>query len=385
MNSYWWQLPGPAHFLAFVEDDLRQGKNVFLALPEYMPRDFLRIALANRVKDDFWYWRPIFLQEEPKFRDEPVRLLFNRFVGRREARIDVNALVERDSFHANLIWLEGLEEVSTSTWEAWKAFFKDYTHSCRKLAEGKRTLFCVPLVGTLATQILPGEALTLSIRRWCGVVEQLDMSLYISLLSKNTCFTNRLKKNLKIAISTELAGTDPELAELLFKLPFENLLEPFDNLFNQLKEIAKERGWHEEQVRDPQWHLGMSDEIEGTFFIHAAAVALQGDKGKNELQRRIWRGQVRILFPFLEEKRIALLKELQHLRLLKVPFETSVGLIENLHDLELSHIYHQTKNSHLPSKTRNLINILTDIRHTIAHLKPIEVKQWRELQRLLKK
>jgi hypothetical protein len=377
MNSLWWQLPNPANFLDRVVRDLRQGKNVFLALPDYAPSD-LRIALNTRVsQNDLWHWRPLSLQEDRTFIDEPVRLLFNHFALETEnSPFNVKTLVAHQSFCGNLIWLEGL---TASIWKAWQAFFEEYAYQSRGRSEWDRSLFCVPLTGELTTQTLLKEDLTLSIHKWYGVVERLDMWLYVSLLSKDYYFTSHLEKQLKMAIITELAGTDPQLVSQLFKLSFEELLAPVE----KLTQIAKERNWHKEQTFEPEWHLGLLDEMEKTSLLHAAAIALQGDKGEAELRHRIWRGQIGILFPFLEQQRIRFLEELR--AFLRVPFETPSGIITDSQDLELSHIDFQAQNFPLPLKTKQLLTVLKEIRHSLAHLQPIDAIKWNQLQRLLKK
>ena len=377
MNSHWWQLPNPANFIDRIVSDLRQGKNVFLALPDYAPTG-LRVALNTRViQNDFWYWRPLSLQENHTFIDDPVRLLFNHFALKtKNSPLNVKTLVACKSFYGHIIWLEGL---TVPIWKTWHAFFEEYAYQSRGLSEWDRSLFCVPLIGNLATQTLPKEDLTLSIRKWRGMVERLDMWLYISLLSKDQYFTSPLEKQLKIAIITELAGTDPQLVPLLFKLPFEELLAPLE----KLAQIAEERNWHKEQIYEPKWHLGMLDEMEKTSLVHAAAIALQGHKSEAELQRRIWRAQIGILFPFLEEQRIYFLKELRSF--LQLPWETPSGTITDSQDLELSHLDYQAQNFPLSQKTKQLLTVLTEIRHSLAHLQPINATQWNKLQCLLKK
>jgi hypothetical protein len=402
MNPLWWQLPGPAAFLNLVDGDLRQGKSVVLALPEYAPTG-LREALAGQVKkNDFWDWRQVSLQENESSSDDPVRLLSDRLALSIETAPnslfknlpktfqpanrnlqsnpvpDVKALVDCEAFCGNVIWLEGLTE---RFWQNWQAFFDEYAQFCQNRCELERSLFCVPMVGTL-TQQLPTETETLSIRRWHGVVDRLDMQLYISSQKAHSRVANTLERNLIIAMGAEIAGTDPELANRLSKLPFNELLAPFETL----KQVAKQRGWNEEQLSDPKWHLGMLDDIEGTPIVHAAVLAMQANrdqKSQDELRRRIWRGQVGVLFPFIEEQRVRLLEELH--AFLEVPLETPFGTITEIHDLEIGHIdYLVKKNSPKSHKAEPLLKSLKEIRHTIAHLDPISATQLEELRRLLK-
>lgn len=406
MNPLWWQLPRPAAFLDRVVGDLRQGKNVILALPEYAPTG-LREALAVQVNNNnFWNWRPVSLPKNESVSDDPVRLLFDRlalppieatkknlFDGLPKTLqantnlhpnpiLDVKALVNCQEFCGNVIWLEGLTE---NSWPNWQTFFEEYAEICQNRRELERSLFCIPLVGTLSTQVLSKakktfSEKTFSIRPWRGIVDRLDMQLYISSQMAHNGATNILEKNIKIAMCAEIAGTDPELAKSLSKLSFEKLLAPFE----MLKRMASKRGWNEEQVTKPQWHLGMLDDIEDTPLVHAAALAMQANQdSQNELLRRIWRGQVGVLFPFIEEQRVRLLEQLRPF--LDVPLTTPFGTITDIHDLEIGHIYYQVKNLPKPHKTEPLLKSLKNIRDTIAHLEPISAAQLEELRRLLKK
>ena len=78
MFRFWWRLPGPATFVSWIADDLRDGKSVVVRLPEYAPG-----MLAEAVRDELgehagYYWTRITLCEQPQVR--PVDLLFARFV-----------------------------------------------------------------------------------------------------------------------------------------------------------------------------------------------------------------------------------------------------------------------------------------------------------------
>ena len=405
MNPLWWQLPSPAAFLDLVKGDLRQGKNVILALPEYAPTGLREAVNVQVNNNDFWHWRPVSLPEHESVSDDPVRLLFDRLALPTEATkknlfdhlpeavhtnrnihpnplVDVKALVNCQEFCGNVIWLEGLTE---NSWPSWQNFFEEYAEIFQNRCELERSLFCIPLVGTLSTQVLSKAKKTFSdktfsIRQWRGIVERLDMQLYVSSQMAHNGVANTLEKNIKIAMSAELAGTDPELAKRLSKLPFEKLLAPFE----MLTRMARERGWNKDQLSEPEWHLGMLDDIEGTHLVHAAVLAMQANQdSQNELLRRIWRGQVGVLFPFIEEQRVRLLAQLQSL--LTVPLKTPFGTITDIHDLEIGHIYYQVQNSPKSHQAEPLLKSLKNIRDTIAHLEPISAAQLEELRSLLKK
>ena len=72
-----------------------------------------------------------------------------------------------------------------------------------------------------------------------------------------------------------------------------------------LRTIAIERGWKPDAPAELRWELGIEDSIGGRRRPHSAFVALCGDG--TEIDRRLWRAQLRVLFPAIEEVRLALL------------------------------------------------------------------------------
>ncbi len=143
------------------------------------------------------------------------------------------------------------------------------------------------------------------------------------------------------SVIVELAGTDPELFYWLFVHDrFTDTNTP-EGMIQQscelLIEFCKEKGWTKESIStlfdtgwnnwckynafakkrpltppqelDDLWHAGMADWNDGDgVFIHSAVLALMGDTAT--LEHRIWRGQIRVLFPVLDRIRKEICKYL---------------------------------------------------------------------------
>lgn len=77
MTGFWWQLPNPNLFIDRVVQDLRDGKNVILCLPEHLP-DGLSNAIQSGLGEG-WDWHNISVREENVL--DPVHFLFEHFVG----------------------------------------------------------------------------------------------------------------------------------------------------------------------------------------------------------------------------------------------------------------------------------------------------------------
>ncbi len=112
MHTFWWQLPGPNWFLSSVVQDIQNGKNVMLCLPEHLPEG---IAHTVRVKDalnngrvGFWH-----TFHADRYTDvEPAHFLRDRLAPRLELsnNMATNAkkLAEDDMVAGKVVWMQGL-------------------------------------------------------------------------------------------------------------------------------------------------------------------------------------------------------------------------------------------------------------------------------------
>ena len=57
MSAVWWRLPGPAEFVRRTASELREGRNLVLCLPRYLPdglSDALRFARLSDGDPESW-------------------------------------------------------------------------------------------------------------------------------------------------------------------------------------------------------------------------------------------------------------------------------------------------------------------------------------------
>ena len=364
MSGLWWQLPGPSRFVSRIVQDLRDGKNVMLCLPEHLPDGLssaIRSALGNSNE---WPWHSIQVQEEDKAAD-PASLLFSRFVSNASpgALWNARTLAEAEDFAGKIIWLDSL---SAREWSAWKAFLIDYEYACRSRSMFERSLFCVPLVGELALSP-PLEEVCLSHHSWHGAVDLLDMLVFTTTLFQ-TKQISHLQKRIAVSITAHIALWDPTVSECLARESLGGIFDPIPTLL----EIAKERGWdHDCDVLSScSWHKGMIDVVDEEERIHSAVLVSHG--GASAIKQRIWNAEVGVMLPFVEERRQEILTRLAGV--LQVPFTTGFGeVITDLRDLEIGHIESQlTYNSTSVSpEVRLLVRRLREIRNCLSHLEPL--------------
>ena len=356
MHTFWWQLPGPQQFLSGVVNDLRDGKNVVLCLPEHPPEGF-QAALNRALSDtDGWLWNRFTV--DPNGKDSPAAQLFARFVpdASPETIFSARTLIREPSFTEHLIWLDGL---TPSTWRVWKDFLEGYTHLLRSVPQFRPSLFVVPLIGDL---IPPAEDVCLSVQYWRGCVRYFDMLLFASGLLGAKHLPD-LHRQLAVSATANVALWDPAVAVRLAAEDIKTILAPQP----VLREIAIERGW-EMGVTSLAWYKGTSDSMDGRDRIHSAILAADG----NEIGRRIWRAQVSVLFPYIEECRQDILGRLG--KVLRVPYQTPFGTITNIYDLEIGHIDNQIKTGGIsaPPELCGMISRLREIRNALAHSETLD-------------
>lgn len=361
MEIYWWHLPGPARFLHTVVQDLRSGKNVVLAFPPHAPDGF-REALAARVREnELWRWRTICAAEFPF--DSVASLtarLYDRLVSVPQTSELCTPLKLAQRLVGTVIWVEN---AAGQAWASWYKFLSQYQHSCQNCDLCDRSLFCVSMAGNPSP--LPVADVALSFRPWEGMVGRLDMTLYLDrvLLSR---FPHPLHHKVALAVVTELAGSDSHLARHLAKQELSTIMDPF----NHLSSFAAARGWTSESKCNEAWQDGTIDVVDGARMLHSAAAAAQGKR--TEVTRRVWKGQVASLYPFIEEQRAKLIPLVQGY--IRLPVETTYGMVDNADDLELGQLLYFLRGKKVPPRLWRLLMLLTEMRHALAHLEPVPLR-----------
>jgi hypothetical protein len=197
------------------------------------------------------------------------------------------------------------------------------------------------------------------------MVDRLDMALFLNrvLLSR---FPHPLHHKVALSVITEVAGSDPHLARHLAKHDLAEIMDPV----SLLSSFGAERGWTASSIGGDPWQDGMCDVVDGARTLHSAAAVVMGDRAV--VRRRVWRGQLVSLYPFIEEQRVKLIP---HVRgYIRFPVETTYGIVDNPEDLELGQLIHFLRGKRLPPRTWKLLSILTEMRHALAHLEPVPIR-----------
>jgi hypothetical protein len=372
MRQTAWDLPGPASFVRRVAEAIREGRSVSVQLPQYVPEGF---AEAVRVE----YEREPFLELTTLHCDgsatTPLNFLFEQLAPTTAINTvrDIPTLTTEPAFCGRLILLETINE---EQWTFWREFLEEYEQVCRNVDRLHRSLFFVCLEGGTAMSP-PREDVCQAVFRWSNAVDHLDAGLFATGQLAGRRLT-ALERQLTASLLSELALWDTEVCARLAAEPMEKLLEPLPILCS----IAQERGWSVSLPSSDWWALGIEDDVEGVTQRHSAFLAISGD-GRG-LNRRIWRAQLRVLFPAVEELRLALMPDVK--RALRPPIRTPFGVVYDVQDLEIGQIaYHLHNTGSADRALREQVSVLRDFRHALAHLEPIRdaarlrrLCQWRE-------
>lgn len=363
MRGDWWELPGPASFINEVHDDLLAGRSVVLRLPLRLP-DGLRNTLRCKVEQNpLWYWTSIGVVPDSP---DPVSLLSERFATNDSQVVhDTRSLVASGTLSGKVIWVDGLD---IDTWARWEDFIHAYCSFCKDVDLLDRGLFVLSCMGPVA-ESPPTSDVALGVHTFRGTVGNLDMLLWIAGALEGSGHSP-LERQIRISVASELAGVDPDLGLELVGLTLETLFEPYDYLSKQAAVLAMT------DLKHPKWSEGMMDDIDGVECPHVLYLAAVGATGRRTIRQRVWSGQLRILFPWLERARIELLGEIEPL--LCLPFNTGFGEITDKYELEIGHIFFQVKNR-VDRELRRHMGILMEIRNALAHLEPVSASLFRDL------
>ncbi len=357
-----WSLPGPESFFYTILENLAEGRNLILFLPERMPEGLKRTvmnAAAQEVQEKEF---DELFQSDFDPGTSPLASLFRLF----EVELDeewrgeilsFETLVSSDSFKNRILWIENTNGLNL---KEWLSFLSKYERASRNRELAERSLFCFCIFGHPPESVEIKEDICLKFMTWQGYVDFFDMVLYghwnIPAFSEGG-----LRRELAVNVAAGLALWDPEVIDRLADSSFLDTLSPYEIL----EEIGQERGWAEEGF-EPSWKNGAGEKRNGRLKTHSAYLALMD--GQKELDSRIWKGQSTCLLPLIEEQRLIIIESLKGR--LQLPFPSCYDqFIEEAEDLEIGHIWFQVERGKLqvaaPKKQR--INRLRRLRNILAH------------------
>ncbi len=358
--------PGPASFVETVVHSLQQSKSVIILSPTHgMPKGCLEAIQKVYLEREAGRWKNL-----PKSDSAPIDNLLNAF-SERSSPVSfphIQELIDLDSFKNTVI---SIGTINDKQWSNWSPLVIQFAELNKNIDELIRSRF-ICILQTNSRAMLSLSDVLLKFVHWDGVIDLLDMTVFAHSIFKYKAW-GPVKKELAISICTELAQWDVELCEILSNRSFEELLSPY----SILEEVGKFRGWNlcDSSTQDELWQAGIIHSFNGSNHYHSSYCVLNGNI--KVIEKRLWKAQMKVLFPYLEIQRQKFLEEYGHKLLL--PHVTSNGeVIENLYDLELGHIDYQLHTNYDISnqKIRKVIRRLKEIRNSLAHSRAIPSEQF---------
>lgn len=352
----WWTIPGPRSFLDAVIGEVREGKSVFLILPENAPGR-LSHALRESFREDCSWERMNVLAGE-----DPVDFLCAQIVPDPDPRRlrSAASLASEESFQRKLIWIE---EISEGEWAKWSHFFLEYERVCRVVPESRRSLFLIRRTG--AGAVSPPTAVGLGTVRWDGWLRSHDIAIYSN--GRIRARTSALETDLTTALVSELGGWDPTLCEYMADFALPDLIQPGP----LLERYAVEKGWRFEPgpYDEAAWSKGLWQTYLGKQTPHSCYGAFLF--GPRFLNRLLWKAEIGILMPYIEEKRQELIE--QYRKHIKLPFCSKYGVFNDVYDLEIGLLELALSQSGAPGRTiLDLVRNLKLARNQLSHLAAVD-------------
>lgn len=353
-----WDLPGPAKLLTTIETELRAVPAVAVMLPRTTGITTFRTAVERRVRAcELWSWRPLDLVDLPRAATEPLQHLCDR-LRPFDAVIapSVDALAGFDAGVGSVFFVHGF---TTDAWRRWAAFLKDYLQFVRNSAARDAPRFCLSLSGLFNPGELAPDA-GLSVLAFDRYVDEYDAGMLAR--SHYAGRLSPMQARIATAVSVEIAGPDEGIVQALGAASFEEVMSPTA----ALERVAHQREWCR-GARPEDWASGRLEVWRGRLRRNSASLAAEGDH--HEIARRVWKGQIQVLFPALEEIRAQLIAEV--LPYCELPFVSKFGTLSSVEDLELSHLHYFARMNGAPRRVVQLLGMLCGIRHALAHLEPV--------------
>jgi predicted kinase len=361
-----WTLPGPERFLDNVIRRRDERGVVAVLAPETITNLVDGLCEALRARDGA---APDRIRPSASGSDAPAHLIAARVPN---ARFGIRHVADL----ANLpeVWNRTfvVHDIPRQHWTRWRQFARQLaTIQAETGLAPNIVLICPTGIGYGELKASFGAP---GISVWRGVVSHLDAATQAHRLL-GAAQEDPLSR-CALATSIEVAGWNLSLLDRLLAEDVATQIDPFDFLCS----IA---GPPPESA-DLCWEAGLVDEWSEGPRVDSLALLASGHP--EEIRKRIWRGHVQVMFPFLDEIRTALirqfLEQISGVVLADPPWQARPDKDSPLRhspwDLDLGEVFSLVRNR-LGPKQRQLDHLVKKMRHRMAHLEPLTAEQVQNL------
>jgi hypothetical protein len=287
----WWKMPGPSKFLESQCEELHKGSSIVVKIRELGVTGFEK-ALTDELSKNVHGDRITEIHISPTIiARTPEEVICENFYLDAQQYADMEKLCGSHEIQGQIIIVTGLVQ---NLWRKWQSFLNDYSRIMKNKCPSERARFLL-FIDACVDQSGIEEDLILRVVVLDDFCSLTDLHSYAHFQTQNKeC--SKLHRNLIQELMVNILSWDVARYQGFHRLELREMIE-FDGY---LKKIAKERSWNEATELD--WVLGTSGSVYGLTIPHAAALIHKHD-GKKQIRKRVWKSQLRVIFPFLEELR----------------------------------------------------------------------------------
>lgn len=289
--DFWWEhITGPNVLVSKVSEALKDHHMVVLSVPTDLPwRHSMRATIQSQFRD--WLNDGNIVAEDIDAVDdnpdgsEPGRFILSRFSDiktsrgyREKSKVSIqNYIAAKSVIDNRIIWVKGLKDDTAKQWVKF----------CRGFDSGmlQNVWFVLEVQG----EINRAEYKHLKSIRFEDYVSNYDVQLFNSFaLDNQNKYTDEWKKYIA-SVAASVCDTDAEVAaELLGAVDFRS-----QSVIDGIKSIAESTEFARRGTEESSKHV--------LWYCR---------NGNNEeLEHRLWRAQVQVLFPIIEMERISLINK----------------------------------------------------------------------------
>ncbi|MDR1279562.1 MAG: hypothetical protein LBK99_01915 [Opitutaceae bacterium] len=344
MSDYLWQLPGPRIFIQRAIEHIQQGYSLFLetARSADPPGTTLRDRLVEKLRETG-------MDATPIIPDETITPLDTL---RREGLLPNDEPFPDYDLCVHLGHQCLIVDNRLAVDCPWATLVRRLRHLIRQQPVNRQTSFVV-ICSPRTKAAGPHEDVLLKTLQWDHAITHADiLALAESLWIQPS--SNSLVRTMFVHVAAHLCGKEIPLLEHLSQATPETLLQTPLSL---LTAWAHQSGWTLDGGLGSMLHARLPP------AKHPLRLALENNEPA--IRQLVWQAQVEVLFPWVEEQRTVLIKDL--LRFLPSWHEGTQAT-----DLEIGQIWHLIRsNSNVPYILRRKISGLREIRNMLAHRRPV--------------
>mgnify|MGYP000979039565 CR=1 FL=1 len=308
-----WDLPRSQLVVRRIVEDTKKGICFWILFPPWIDINGFQLLLLDQFERDAL--SVVLLDLSSSDDPTPMAVLRNSFTDLSKHQY-LEQMVDNSTL-PDAILLSHLEECSIEQQKSWAKAMQRWAEACRSSGSNHTIILISP--ATISKSIeLPPKDIRLTYHLWAGIPSILETRL----LCRTSLDTLDAESNWREYLLASIAGTDMKLAEFLW----ESIIDNIEEVKKHLITYAEMQGWTAAKIRQElnAWRPKLSNQIDNlnpkdksfslvgdgiTLLspeygeeIHSAALALLGKH--DEIRHRLWRAQVSLILPIIDEIRI---------------------------------------------------------------------------------